>query len=181
VAHRVGDQLPRDGQQQLVLVADRLGVDVDLHLKTALALRLARDGAERQLEAALLQRHRVQRDQRLAQPLDRGRDHLVRARHLSAPGRGLVKLLVGGQQRLQRVVVDQLGDPPPRGVLGLHHLGDELAARGELSPQALELLGVGAVGARPLPRALRRRHYSSRPRRIASATAAARSETPSFS
>ena len=166
---------------ELVLAAERLGVEVDLDLEPALARRLARDRAERLLEAALLEGHRVQRHHRLAQARDRRLDHLVRALHLSPPGRGLDQLLVGGEQGLQRVVVDQLGDPPPALILGVHHLGDELAARvellaqvGDLGPQPL-VLGPG----RPARRAVR--HYSSIPRRIASATAAARSETPSFS
>ena len=68
--------------------------------------------------------------------------------------------------------MDQLGDPAPRRVLGLHHLADQLPAFAEL---ILELgdprAQLGDLVA----------HYSSRPRRIASATAAARSETPSFS
>ena len=95
------------------------GVDVERDLEPALARRLPGDGAERLLEAALLEGHRVQRQHRLAQPRDRRLDDLVRALHLGAPGRGLDQLLVGGEQGLQRVVVDQLRDPPPALVLGL--------------------------------------------------------------
>ena len=114
--------------------------------------------------------------------LDRRLDHLVGALDLGTARRRLDQLLVGGEQGLQRVVVDQLGDPPPALVLGLHHLRDELAVDGELAAQLGELgsqplvLGAKLGDARPVER-----HYSSRPRRIASATAAARSETPSFS
>ena len=93
---------------------------------------------------ALLERHRVQRHHRLAQARDRRLDDLVRALDLGAPRRGLDQLLVGGEQGLQRVVVDQLRDPPPALVLGLHHLGDELAAGLELLAQLRRARRAGA-------------------------------------
>ena len=72
--------------------------------------------------------------------------------------------------------MDQLGDPLPGAILGVHHLRDELPAvrqlglcRRELRSQLRDLgpeLGLA---------------HSSKPRRMPSATAAARSETPSFS
>ena len=118
------------------------GIDVELDVEATLARRLTRDSAERRLEAALLERHRVQGHHRLAQAPDRALDDLMGALHLDAPGRGLHQLLVGGEQVLERVVVDQLGDPPARRVLGVEDLGDELAAglellakRNDLGPQ----------------------------------------------
>ena len=123
----------------------------------------------------------MQREHRLPQARDRRLDHLVRALHLGPPRRGLDQVLVRGEQGLQRIVVDQLGDPPPALILGGHHLVDELAARVELLAQVDDLglqplvLGPGLAALGPV------RHYSSMPRRMASATAAARSETPSFS
>ena len=80
----------------------------------------------------LLEGHGMERKHRLAQARDRRLDHLVRPLHLSPARRGLDQVLVGGEQRLQRIVVDQLGDPPPALILGLHHLGDELPAGREL-------------------------------------------------
>ena len=160
---------------------ERVRVELDLDLEAALALGLARDRAERLLEPALLEGHRVQRQHRLAQALDRRRDHLVGALHLRPAGRRLDQLLVGGEQRLQRVVVDQLGDPPPALVLGLHHVGDQLAAGVELGLAAARPRRAGARSRRAASAPPAGAHYSSRPRRIASATAAARSETPSFS
>ena len=115
----------------------------------------------------------MQRHHRLAQARDRALDHLVGALHLLAPRRGLHQLLVGGEQALQRVVVDQLGDPPAAVVLGLEHLGEQLSRGRQLVAKARVLLAQLLAS--------RRRHYSSMPRRIPSATAAARSETPSFS
>ncbi len=176
MARGVGEQLSRDREQQLVLALERAGVDIHRDLEPALAGRLAGDGAERLLEAALLEGHRVQRQHRLAQARDRRLDDLVRALDLGPPGGRLDQLLVGGEQDLQGVVVDQLRDSPPAVVLGLHDLVDELAARVELLAQVLDLCLQALVLGREL--AL---HYSSIPRRIASATAAARSETPSFS
>ena len=194
VAGGVGEQFPGDREQQLVLELERVGIDVDRDLEPALARRLAGDRAERLLEAALLERHRVQRHHRLAQPRDRRLDDLVGALDLGAARGGLDQLLVGGEQGLQRVVVDQLGDPPPALILGLHHLGDELAAgrrapraapparsrRRSFSASSSSTLGSQAPQRRRGSASLAPPHSSS-PRRIASATAAARSETPSFS
>ncbi len=120
----------------------------------------------------------MQGHHRLAQAADRRLDDLVRALHLGAAGRRLDQLLVGGEQDLQRVVVDQLGDPAPALVLGVDHLGDEPAADVELLAQVCELGAQGLVLGGEVPEAAT---TSSIPRRIASATAAARSETPSFS
>ncbi len=111
---------------------------------SALAPSLAGDRADRLLEAAALERHRVQGHHRLAQAPDRRLDDLVRALHLGAPRGRLDQLLIGGEQRLQRVVVDQLRDPPPALVLGVHHLGDQLASRVELLAQ------LGQLGAQCL-------------------------------
>ncbi len=177
VAGRVGEQLTRDREQQRVGDVERLRVDVELDVEASLACRLARHGAESGLEAALFERHRVQRHHRLAQAGDRALDDLVGALDLHAARRRLHQLLVGGEKVLKRVVVDQLSDSPPRRVLGIEHLGDELAACVELLAQrrvlgSKRVLGRAVGGQGP---------YSSIPRRIASATAAARSETPSFS
>ena len=68
----------------------------------------------------------MQRQQRLAQVRDRVAHHLLRPRDPGAAGRGLDQLLVRRQEALQGVVVDQLRDAPPRPVLGVHHLRDEL-------------------------------------------------------
>ena len=132
----------------------------------------------------------MKRHRRLTQPFDRPFDNLVRAHHLRSAGRRLDQLLVGGEERLQRVVVDQLRDPPPPVILRLHDLRDQ--------PARLVQLGFELRNARSKLRDLRinadrmlrfasasagsvRDHYSRSPRRIASATAAARSDTPSFS
>ena len=171
--------------------AQRLGVELDRDLEAALPPGLAGDRAERLLEAALLERHRVQGHHRLAQAADRRLDDLVRALHLGAARRRLDQLLVGGQQGLQRVVVDQLGDPPPALVLGVHHLGDELAAGVELLAQVGELgaqglvLGREVLDARPLSRASRaaspRRRRRRGRRRRASRRASAGGSSPSWS
>ena len=145
MAGGVGEQLAGDREQQLVVEVERRAVDLDLGLEAALAAGLARDRAERLLEPALLERHRMKRLDGLAQALDRRLDHLVRALHLRAPRRRLDQLLVGGEQRLQRIVVDQLRDPPPPLVLGLHHLGDELAVDAELGAQLGQLIAQALV------------------------------------
>ena len=145
VAGGVGEQLAGDREQHLVVEVERRAVDLDLGLEAALAAGLARDRAERLLEPALLERHRMKRFDGLAQALDRRLDHLVRALHLRAPRRRLDQLLVGREQRLQRIVVDQLRDPPPPLVLGLHHLGDELAVDAELGAQLGQLIAQALV------------------------------------
>ena len=100
----------------------------------------------------------------------------MRPGHLLAAGRSLDQVLVRGQEALKRVVVDQLGDAKARAILGLHHLRHELLAvlklglrLGEAPPQVLDLRAE--IGVR----------HSRRPRLMPSATAAARSDTPSFS
>ena len=98
MAGGVGEQLAGDREHELVVQVDRLRVELDLDLEAALALGLAGDRAERLLEPALLERHRVQRQQRLAQALDRRRDDLVGALDLHPARRRLDQLLVGGEQ-----------------------------------------------------------------------------------
>ena len=118
----------------------------------------------------------MERHHRLAELRDRAADDLVRPRHLLAAWRSLDQVLIGGKEALKSVVVDQLGDAKARTVLGLHHLRDELLAVfelglrfGEPAPQVLDLRAE--IGVR----------HSRRPRLMPSATAAARSDTPSFS
>ena len=118
----------------------------------------------------------MQGQERLSQVGDRLAHDLLCPGHARAPGRGLDQLLVRREQALQRVVVDQLGDPAPRAVFRVHHLGDELPAarqlrlgRREPLPQLRDLSAEVVLA------------HSRSPRRIPSATAAARSDTPSFS
>ena len=150
-------------------------VDLDLDLEAALAGRLAGDGAERLSKPPCSRVTGCKRHHRLAQARDRPLDDLVGALHLDAPGRRLHQLLVGGEQGLERVVVDQLGDPPPAPGPRRRAPGRRAGGRCR-APRAAP---------RPRPAARRQRPrliaHSSMPRRIASATAAARSETPSFS
>ncbi len=113
VMNRVGEQLAHEGQHELVVAAERLGREVHLDRKAALPLGLPRDRADGLLQPAALERHRMQGEQRLAEVRDRGADHLVRPGHARPPRRRLDQLLVGREQALQGVVVDQLGDAPP--------------------------------------------------------------------
>ena len=173
----VREELARDRKDELVVPPNRRRIQIDVHGEAgALALGLPRDGTERLLEAALLKRHRMERHHRFAELSDGPADDLMRPGHLLAAGRCLDQVLVRGQQALKSVVVDQLGDAKARAILGFHHLRDELLAvlklslrLGEAAPQLLDLRAE--IGVR----------HSRRPRLMPSATAAARSDTPSFS
>ena len=163
------------------------GATVSSESKPALVLGLRADGLERRLEAAPLEDHRVQRGHRVAHAVDRVAHDLVGARHLSAPGRRLDQVLMGGQQALEGLVVKRLGDTGPLALLGPQDLGDQ---RRPLAAQLLDLAASSvastsaaedAASSSSCPSGPEHSDHSSRPRRIASATAAARSETPSFS
>src|SRR3954452_2085486 len=88
---------------------------------------LAHDGAERRLQIALLMGHRMQRRDGFADLLDRSLQRPLGAIH-ALWSRGLDQVLAGGEQALERIVVEDLRDPLTRSLLGEHELGDELAA-----------------------------------------------------
>src|SRR3712207_4308873 len=102
----------------------------------------------------------------------------------SVPVTGGRDVEAGGQQVLDRFVVQGLGDPPPLALLGLDRLGHQAAALGGERADA-PLAG----GQQPHEDRARERdqcrslwavelHQRRSPRRMPSATAAARSETP---
>ena len=173
----VREELPRESQDELVIPPKHAFLDLNVDGQpVALTFGLPCNRPERRLEAALLERDRVEGDHGLAELSDRRADDVVGSHDLLAARRRLHQVLVRSEQALQSIVVDQLGDSPPRAILGFHHLRDELlpfsssaSACGELAPQLIDLRTEIGVA------------HSSRPRLMPSATAAARSDTPSFS
>ena len=126
VARGVGQQLAGDGEDEVVAEALGAGVDLDVGREAPAASGALGHGLQGGAQAGLVEQVRVQVEHRLAE-LD---DGLVEALAHEVE-RGVVaraELLPGGEQVLQRVVVQRLGQPAARRVLGRQRLGDEPAA-----------------------------------------------------
>ena len=145
VAGRVGEQLARDREQQLVAPADGGRIDLDLDLEAAGGRLLRRDGAQRGVEPAVGEHGGVEGDHHRAQARDDVAQH--RARRLGA-GRVAERpqVVAGGQDVLQRAVVQALGHRPPRPLLGVERLRHQAPARGR---QLGDLLGRARGVRRP--------------------------------
>ena len=123
VAGGVGQQLARDGEDEVVADALGVGVDLDVGREAAAAPGALGHRLQRGAQPGLVEQVRVQVEHRLAE-LD---DRLVEALAHQVDRRVVARaeLLAGGEQVLQRVVVQRLGQPPARRVLGRQRLGDE--------------------------------------------------------
>ncbi len=139
----VRDELPRGGVQQRVVRADGVRVDAQVDGE----LRAPRDAVDLdlqgELQAALVQRRRVQPEDGLAQRADGVRQRLVGERErLQVAGARLAHVLLGGEQRLQRVVVQAFADPRALALLGVERLVQQGRATGaELLDLARAALG----------------------------------------
>ena len=127
----------------------------------------------------------MQAPHRLAQIDDRRRDDLVRPRHLADPARRrLHQLLVRGQQALEGLVVEELGRGAAGRLLGLEHRAHKRLEVRLASARARQRIPRYAQSAARMATATASATTTTlldSPRRMPSATAAARSETPSFS
>ena len=122
-------QLADDGDDQRVVPAAGLGIDAQVDGEAAAPGRALGDRVEPAGEPAVLERGRMEAADRLAQPADCVAQLLPRALELArSPASAGVEVLAGGEQRLQRVVVEALGEPAPRPVLGRERVGEKRAA-----------------------------------------------------
>lgn len=151
----------------------------------------------------MLDRDRMKRPHRAPQAIDPLVNALHRPDHPGAPRACLGEILLCGKQGLQRTVMEILGDPAPCVLLRRDHLQGEMppfiGESDQLCPVTVAAISGRdpaidpSAGCRQAPqpkgdhsllpspdRGRQPRPHSSSPRRIASATAAARSPTSSF-
>ena len=119
------------GHEQRVVGARRVGVDAQVGLEAAGPGGALDDDIEATREAAVGERRRMQAADRLAQCRHGLTQLLAGALELggvTAAGPG-VEILAGGEQCLQGVVVEALGELAAGPVLGAERVGEQPAAR----------------------------------------------------
>jgi len=127
----VRDELARRRVEHGVVRADGIGVDVQVDLELRPPRGAVELDVERDPEAAVGERRRVQAHDGVAQGADGVRQRLVGVlERLQVARARLADVLLGGEQRLQRVVVQALADARALALLGVERLVQERGAVG---------------------------------------------------
>ncbi len=126
----VREELARDREEESLLRVAIAGAQVEAHLEAASSRRSLGHGRERAGEPDRVEHLRVELEDRLTEVVERLAERLLGApeRRVVDDLRRLLHVVAGGEQVLDRVVVEPLGERLALALGGVQRVGEELLA-----------------------------------------------------